>query len=168
MKRRATWIILTCLIVTSLALASCATATSSTSSTTTNTVASSTTTAVKTTTTAVTTTTVATTPATTTPAANTPIYGGTFTILNNANAASNADPTGWDHQMAIALGQASVWGNPYMEKLLVGDIDKYGPRGNNTFAFNLWENVPEQYWGGLLATGWEIQDRHGAQGDDIC
>ena len=157
MKRRATWIILTCLIVTSLALASCATATSSTSSTTTNTVASSTTTAVKTTTTAVTTTTVATTPATTTPAANTPIYGGTFTILNNANAASNADPTGWDHQMAIALGQASVWGNPYMEKLLVGDIDKYGPRGNNTFAFNLWENVPEQYWGGLLATGWEIQ-----------
>jgi len=58
--------------------------------------------------------------------------------------------------MAINLGQASVWGNPYMEKLLVGDIEKYGPRGNNSFGFNLWENVPEQYWGGLLATSWEI------------
>jgi len=57
---------------------------------------------------------------------------------------------------AIALGQGSVWGNPYLEKLLIGDIDKFGPRGDNTFAFNLWEMVPEQYWTGLLATDWEI------------
>jgi peptide/nickel transport system substrate-binding protein len=98
-----------------------------------------------------------TTTTTTTKAANTPVYGGTFTMLNNVNTTSNSDPTGWDHIMAINLGQASVWGNPYMEKLLVGDIEKFGPRGNNTFAFNLWENVPEQYWGGLLATSWEIQ-----------
>jgi peptide/nickel transport system substrate-binding protein len=44
-----------------------------------------------------------------------------------------------------------------MEKLLVGDIEKYGPRGNKTFAFDLWEQIPEQYYGGLLAESWEIQ-----------
>jgi peptide/nickel transport system substrate-binding protein len=57
----------------------------------------------------------------------------------------------------IALGQGSVWGNPYLEKLLVGGVEEYGPRGSNQYAFNLFENVPEQYYTGLLAASWEIQ-----------
>jgi ABC-type transport system substrate-binding protein len=46
-----------------------------------------------------------------------------------------------------------------MEWLLTGDITKYGlgPGGTSAFAFNLYEGVPEQYFGGELATKWEIQ-----------
>ena len=154
MTKKLLWFGLSLALVAALVLSSCsnATSTTTTSSTTTTTPTKTTTT----TTTVVTSTTTTTTATTTTPAANTPIYGGTFVMLNNANTASNADPTGWDHMWAIALGQGSVWGNPYLEKLLIGDIDTYGPRGNNAFAFNLWEMVPEQYWTGLLATSWEI------------
>jgi peptide/nickel transport system substrate-binding protein len=78
-------------------------------------------------------------------------------MLNSANTTSNADPTGWDHIMTPGLGQGSVWGNPYLEKLIVGDIETYGPRGSNVYAFNLFEQIPEQYYGPLLATSWEIQ-----------
>ena len=57
------------------------------------------------------------------------------------------------------LGSGARWGNPYMEWLLTGDITKYGlgPGGTSAFAFNLYEGVPEQYFGGELATKWEIQ-----------
>jgi peptide/nickel transport system substrate-binding protein len=83
-------------------------------------------------------------------------YGGTFAMLNNADGASSADPTGWDLMNSISFGQASVWGNPYLEKLLVGDIEKYGPRGDNSFSFDFFESVPDQYLVGLLAKSWEI------------
>ena len=151
MRKKLLWLGLSLALVAALVLSSCSTATSTVTTSTTATTAITTT---ATTTTVVTSAT--TTASTTTTAANTPIYGGTFTMLNNANTSSNADPTGWDHMWAIALGQGSVWGNPYLEKLLIGDIEKYGPRGNNSFAFNLWEMTPEQYWTGLLATSWEI------------
>jgi peptide/nickel transport system substrate-binding protein len=55
------------------------------------------------------------------------------------------------------LGGGAQWGNPYMEWLLTGDVEKYGPSGTNAFAFNLYEGVPEQYFGGELASSWEIQ-----------
>ena len=151
MRKKLLWLGLSLALVAAMVLSSCSTATSTVTTSTTSTTAVTTT---ATTTTVVTSAT--TTASTTTTAANTPIYGGTFTMLNNANTSSNADPTGWDHMWAIALGQGSVWGNPYLEKLLIGDIEKYGPRGNNSFAFNLWEMTPEQYWTGLLATSWEI------------
>jgi len=51
---------------------------------------------------------------------------------------------------------ATVWDNPFTEMLVCGDINKYGPRGTNAFAFNIYENVPEQYLGGELSTGWTI------------
>ena len=151
MTKKLLWFGLSLALVAALVLSSCAKTTPTTATTST--------TPAKTTTTStnVVTTTNTTNPVTTTTtAADTPIYGGTFYMMNNANAAGLKDPTGWDHIMGISLGEASVWGNPYLEKLLVGDIEKYGPRGNNTFAFNLYENVPEAYWGGLLATSWEI------------
>jgi len=141
MRKKLLWYGLSLALVAAIVLSSCTKATSTTSSTTTTTPTKTTTT-----TTAVTSTTPTTTTATTSATtADTPIYGGTFTMLNNANTSSNADPTGWDHMWAVSLGQGSVWGNPYLEKLLIGDIDTYGPRGNNTFAFNLWEMTPEQY-----------------------
>jgi ABC-type transport system substrate-binding protein len=71
----------------------------------------------------------------------------------------NADPTGWDAMMTSNLGAAAQWGNPYMEWLLTGDIATYGlgPGADGAFAFNLYEGVPEQYFGGELATGWTVQ-----------
>jgi peptide/nickel transport system substrate-binding protein len=70
-----------------------------------------------------------------------------------------ADPTGWDAMMTSNLGGQAEWCNPYMEWLLTGDIATYGlgPGANGAFAFNLYEGVPEQYFGGELATGWTIQ-----------
>jgi peptide/nickel transport system substrate-binding protein len=38
----------------------------------------------------------------------------------------------------------------------MGDIDKYGPRGNNQFAFQATTYIPDQYMGGMLATSWEF------------
>ena len=57
------------------------------------------------------------------------------------------------------LGSGARWGNPYMEWLLTGDIAKYGlgPGANGAFAFNLYEGVPEQYFGGEVASGWTVQ-----------
>lgn len=92
---------------------------------------------------------------TTTPVvnANTPQYGGSLTVYTNWG---NANPTGFD-DLTAGLPQATVWDNPFTEMLCTGDIVKYGPRGTNDFGFNTYENVPEQYLGGVLATSWEIQ-----------
>jgi peptide/nickel transport system substrate-binding protein len=89
----------------------------------------------------------------TTPAVQTPQYGGTLNVFT-AQAATN--PTGWDHPMASNMAGGAIWGNPYLEMLVTGDVEKYGPNGTNQFAFNLYEGVPESYLGGGLASSWEI------------
>jgi peptide/nickel transport system substrate-binding protein len=65
------------------------------------------------------------------------------------------DPSGFD-TMTQKVWSGSVWVNPFTEWLCRGDIDKYGPRGNNAFGFQSWEFVPEQYLTGELATSWEV------------
>lgn len=172
MKKGLIWIVLTLLIVTSLILASCSNTTTSSSTTTsivpTTSVTSLTTSTISTTVastaTTVTTSTPAATSATTTTTTSSinpgslsaPTYGGTLTLFVNEGY---ADPTGWDAMMTSNLGGAAEWCNPYMEWLLTGDIATYGlgPGANGAFAFNLYEGVPEQYFGGELATGWTIQ-----------
>jgi peptide/nickel transport system substrate-binding protein len=38
----------------------------------------------------------------------------------------------------------------------VGDVEKYGPRGSNSFDFQIDQGVPEQYLSGQIATGWVV------------
>ena len=156
MKRKLVWLGLSLLIIAAIVLSSCSKTTTTTTTTTSTTPTAATTTNPTAATTTTNTTVTTTTTTVTTAAVGTPQYGGQFTLLNNANGTSNADPPGWDHMWAITLGQGSVWGNPYLEKLMVGGIEEYGPRGTNQFAFNLFEQIPEQYYTGLLATSWEI------------
>jgi peptide/nickel transport system substrate-binding protein len=90
-----------------------------------------------------------------TPAAATaggPQYGGTLTqkIWWNGNGTQT-----WDTSDLAKGISAHTWTSPYAETLLIGDIDKYGPRGNKEYAFTAWELVPEQYLKGALAESWE-------------
>ena len=156
MPRKAIWLVLSCLLAASAILSSCGSATS-TSTATTPTTTSATTTQV--TTSVVTTTstpvTTVTTSTTTTPVVTqtgTPLYGGSLTVYTNWG---NASGTGFD-DLTSGLPMATVWDNPFTEMLVRGDINKYGPRGTNAFAFGIYENVPEQYLGGELSTDWTI------------
>ncbi len=87
-------------------------------------------------------------------AEGTPQYGGTLTVRvgwvqNGTDSFDTIDPAG---------SPATLWANPYKEFLAVGDIEKYGPRGNNTYSFGFQEFVPEQYLKGMLAERWEWKD----------
>jgi len=167
MRRKIAWLALSCLIVTAILLSSCGKTTTTTTSTTTaptstttSTTATSTTssTTTPTSTTSVTTTaTTATTTGTINPGSLTaPTYGGTLTLFISSG---NQDPTGWDHMYTSDLGSGARWGNPYMEWLLTGDIAKYGlgPGADGSFAFNLYEGVPEFKYGGVVASSWTVQ-----------
>ena len=127
MKKKALWMGLSSLLVVALLLSSCAN---------------------KTTTNALTTST-----PTSTTNVNEPKYGGTLTYMNNF---ASKGPVSFDAQYSNDFGATSVWVNPYLEWLTCGDIEKYGPRGNNTFAFQLEETTPEEYLGGVIAESWEI------------
>jgi peptide/nickel transport system substrate-binding protein len=91
---------------------------------------------------------------TTTPTAVEPTYGGTFTYLHRWYY---QDPVSFDDVTTAGLSPTCVWVNPYAECLLEGDINKFGPRGNNSFSFqyNL-VNQFGQYYGPALATSWEV------------
>ena len=95
----------------------------------------------------------ATTTAATTPAANTPQNGGTLTVLNQYYT---EDPAGFDPQLNQRPWTGSIWVTPFTDWLAVGDIEKYGPRGNNAYAFQIDQNIPEQYLSGQVLTGWTV------------
>ena len=167
MRRKIAWLALSCLIVAAILLSSCGKTTTTTTSTTTaptttttSTTATSTTTSTTTatsTTAVVTTATTATTTGTIIPGSlSAPTYGGTLTLFISSG---NQDPTGWDHMYTSDLGSGARWGNPYMEWLLTGDIAKYGlgPGADGSFAFNLYEGVPEFKYGGVVASSWTVQ-----------
>jgi len=65
------------------------------------------------------------------------------------------EPSGFD-SLTQRIWSGSVWINPFTEWLCRGDVEKYGPRGNNSFGFQTYEQVPEQYLTGELAQTWEI------------
>jgi peptide/nickel transport system substrate-binding protein len=164
MRRKIAWLALSCMIVIAMLLSSCGKATTSTTTvpttTTTSTTATSTTTSTTTptsTTSVTTTATTATTTGTINPGSLTaPTYGGTLTLFISSG---NQDPTGWDHMYTSDLGSGARWGNPYMDWLLTGDIAKYGlgPGADGSFAFNLYEGVPEFKYGGVVASSWTVQ-----------
>ena len=79
--------------------------------------------------------------------------GGTVTVMLDV---ANSDPPSWDVHLSPNGGSTSVWVQPYIEWMAVGDIDKFGPRGNNQFPFNAWQYIPTAFQKGLLATSWEM------------
>ena len=94
---------------------------------------------------------------TTTPAtedANAPKYGGTLTVATDW---MNEDPGGFDAGLTPKPWSTAVWDAPFLCWMMLGDIDKYGPRGSGAFPFQTTEMVPEQYLMGQVATSWEVQ-----------
>jgi len=82
-----------------------------------------------------------------------PIYGGTMTVLWFH---AGLEPATWDP--ADCNWIVDPFTSPYMEKLVDGDFEKYGPRGTNEYAFNDYEYIPAKYLKGVLAESWEMPD----------
>jgi peptide/nickel transport system substrate-binding protein len=78
-----------------------------------------------------------------------PHYGGTFTMFGNV-----AEPP----SPAIKDGNhpALEWLEPIQERPIHGDFEKYGPRGNGEYAFQLVAYIPPKYQKGHLISKWEI------------
>ena len=152
MKRRAIWVLLTCLIVTSLLLASCAksttmsTPTSSAMSTTvTSTVANTATTSTTTATTAAVTTTVTST-GHWWDYLGTPIYGGTL-VIRTVNTYSNWDPYQGTYGVVAPTGLQTLWQANYTVDPSIWDTSAMG--------FN-WP----QYCTGLLAANYTMPNSY--------
>ena len=143
MKKRGLRIILSCLMLIAVLMTSCS-KTAQTTATTTLTATATTTT---------TTTTSAPTPTTTT-ASNTPQYGGTYIMTLGWGGGG---PANWDAQSVAGL-TANTWVAPCLDYILIGDIEKYGPRGTNEFPFTTAEFVPTKYLGIGLAESYEWTD----------
>ena len=79
-----------------------------------------------------------------------PTYGGTFTIAPRAgNKPGSPDP-------ADQNGGRTWYTSLIQETPMIGDFEKYGPRGSNDWDFKLIGAIPEKYWKGLLITDWEV------------
>ena len=91
---------------------------------------------------------------TSTTAANTPQYGGTLTMYPFQGTDVNI--TNW--ACLTSGGQyCTNFIMPYLcEGLLVGDFEKYGPRGTNEFGFQVNQYIPNAYLTGDLAETWEL------------
>lgn len=85
------------------------------------------------------------------PAKEEPQYGGTITVLAFQYG---VEPQVWDP--AEANWSTDYFASPYMENLVTGDFEKYGPRGTNEFPFVDFECVPIDYMTGALAESWEL------------
>ncbi len=83
-----------------------------------------------------------------------PQYGGTLSMFHYWG---EREPVTWDLPVS-GSSPTMIWGSPYRETLLVGDIEKYGPRGTNEFSFKVTECVPEEFAGGCNAESWELPD----------
>src|SRR5271169_3875186 len=72
------------------------------------------------------------------PKAEDPKYGGTLTLVDRWTA-RGYDPISWN---MADWNWLQTWPRGFiMEGLLVGDIDKYGPRGSNQFDFSNWDGA---------------------------
>jgi len=141
-------------------MSSCSKSTTTAASTTTESVATTiaTTTASATTTSATTSaaTSVTSTTIATTTAQPTPQYGGTMTIVNEVGT---NDPTNWDDGTTTTGSVTSVYINPYLEPFFAGDINTFGPRGNDEDgSFTLPTYIPTQYLTGNIAQSWSFQE----------
>jgi len=86
-----------------------------------------------------------------------PQYGGTLTILPAESMGSVQDVS---HPDKVEFGGAGAWWQmePVVDYLLMGDFEKYGPRGTGEFDFSTTsiQDVPERFRKGALAESWEV------------
>jgi len=73
------------------------------------------------------------------------------------NDVGTQNPTDWDASLSLSGAITSVYINPYLEPYFTGDINTYGPRGNNQDSFLLPQYVPTQYLVGNIAQSWSFQ-----------
>ena len=79
-----------------------------------------------------------------------PVYGGTFTLTPRAgNKPVSPDP-------ADQNGGRTWYTSLIQETPMIGDFEKYGPRGSGEWDFKLIGAIPERYWKGLLITDWQV------------
>ena len=78
-----------------------------------------------------------------------PQYGGTFTMLGGAN-----DPP--SPSISDAQHYALQWLEPMQERIIHGDTEKFGPRGNGEYAFQLVAYIPPKYQKGHLISDFEV------------
>ena len=91
------------------------------------------------------------------PAPGEPQYGGTYTallmwIMTEPWLIGNWDMAG---RNAVRCYHAA-----YMENMISGDIEKYGPRGTNEYNFKQTGVTPHKYCGNGLAESWEVYADH--------
>jgi peptide/nickel transport system substrate-binding protein len=87
--------------------------------------------------------------ATGTTASGVPQYGGTFTLSGGTQ-----DPP--SPAIKDAQQPALDWLEPIQERAVHGAVEKYGPRGNNEYAFKLVAYIPMKYQEGHLISDWQI------------
>jgi peptide/nickel transport system substrate-binding protein len=83
-----------------------------------------------------------------------PQYGGTLTTF--FWQAGDGEPGSPD--IADGLTNPVFWLAHILERPLIGDFEKYGPRGTNEYAFDLWSGLPSFVLTGCLLESWEIGD----------
>ena len=85
----------------------------------------------------------------TTAAPDGPRYGGTITVSTGYGEAATAD-------MTQSKWPTVYYTNPVIDYLIIGDFEKYGPRGTNEFPFWVLYTTPEEYTRGNLVESWEV------------
>jgi peptide/nickel transport system substrate-binding protein len=86
--------------------------------------------------------------------AEVPKYGGTLSM--KWSWVNNVGEEAWDIVNYSKAWGFRVWGAPFFPTLLIGDIEKYGPRGSNASPFEAFSVIPEQFVGGSMAESWEV------------
>ena len=77
-----------------------------------------------------------------------PKYGGTITQVHHRTQFTEPNLTGWRPETTHWL--EGTWASNFGERLLVGDIEKYGPRGSGEFPFTMIEFIPYKFLSGQL------------------
>jgi len=83
-----------------------------------------------------------------------PQYGGTITQVHHRTHFTEPNLTGFRPETTHWL--EGTWASPFAERLLIGDIEKFGPRGSGEYPFTTIEFVPYKFLSGQLAESWEI------------
>lgn len=84
-------------------------------------------------------------------AAEVPKYGGRITMLGHASAAAPDSP-----DLADGMYTHLYWLAAIQETPVVGDFEKFGPRGTNQYAFQSRGYIPAPYIRGNLVEKWEV------------
>lgn len=81
-----------------------------------------------------------------------PQYGGTISPWSSSM--QNADPPSPD--IAAGVYASLMWLDFIQETPLVGNIEKYGPRGNGAYKYQTYYYIPYEYLTGGLCESWEM------------